>query len=370
MVRKYHPDLDLLDSPLISPTPLTSVGGIPGSAIAEKIFNDPDSWDNPLAQDPDATDPRMSWFVEQVEKLKGLSVGTDDRNTILSMEQSDLILCTFQDRPGTPQTDVQREVDNPSAISSQEESGKCKTRKGADLIWEARRGRQPLSPLFFSPPSSSEGSDDLSFLHLVSPLAATPPSTKAAPASATWSFLELYGIQPDTPHKPIQTAIVEPKEQQPRGILQVPMTAHVPPNPPTSPPKVPLPPVPLRTAPPQVDGNRPASSSSSVVRRLPAVPPTTEAAEETAVLYRASASALPSREPPSAVLQADSARILSEQWALALSTTPSPSGLRTPSVRSPPPAGPRPKGFMPQTRRTSSRSPPRTLVPRPPALNL
>jgi len=368
MVRKYHPDLDLLDSPLISPTPLTSVGGVPGSAIAEKIFNDPDSWDNPLAQDPEATDPRMSWFVEQVEKLKSLSVGADDRNTILSMEQSDLILCTFQDRAS--QMEVQREAENPSAVSSQEESGKSKAIKNADAIWEARRGRQSLSPLTFSPPSSSEGSDDFSFLHLVSPLATTPPSTKAAPASATWSFLELYGIKPDTPRTAIQTAIVEPKEQQTRGILQGPATSYVPAKPPTSPPKVPLPPVPpvpLKTAPPQADSSKP--SSSSVVRRLPAVPPTTEAAEENALLSRASAPALPSREPPS-VPHANSARILSEQWASARSSTPSPSGPRTPSVRSPPPAGPRPKGFMPQTRRTSSRSPPRTLASRPPALNL
>jgi hypothetical protein len=244
--------------------------------------------------------------------------------------------------------------------------GKCKARKNADVVWRPRGRQPPLSPLLFSPPSSSEGSDDFSFLHIVSPLAATPPSTKAGPASATWSFLEMYGIQPDTPRKPIPAAIVEPKEQQPRStLLQPPMTAHVPAKPPTSPPKVPLPPVPPQTALPHADSSK--APSSSVFRRLPAPPPT-EPAEETAPLSRASVPALPSREILAGP-HANSARIVSEQWTSAPSCTPSP-GPRTPSVRSPPPAGPRPKGFTPQTRRTLSRSPPRTLASRPPALNL
>ena len=51
------PDLDILDTPLMSSTPFTPFTGVPGSAIAENIFNDPDSWLEPSPQLPRPRSP-------------------------------------------------------------------------------------------------------------------------------------------------------------------------------------------------------------------------------------------------------------------------------------------------------------------------
>ncbi|EAU83422.1 hypothetical protein CC1G_12489 [Coprinopsis cinerea okayama7 len=75
-------ELDVLDSPLLSPTPIGSalLGNVPGSALAERIFNDPTAWKTDdiiqgggiggrgapgeLILDP------MSWFVDEVERFR------------------------------------------------------------------------------------------------------------------------------------------------------------------------------------------------------------------------------------------------------------------------------------------------------------
>jgi len=70
-----YPDLDILDSPLMSSIPFSSLSGLPGSAIAENIFNDPDSWeenDDPEA-DEDEDDDTLAWLVEEIEKFKANS---------------------------------------------------------------------------------------------------------------------------------------------------------------------------------------------------------------------------------------------------------------------------------------------------------
>lgn len=67
-----YPDLDVLDSPLLSSTPFTSSFlGVPGSAIAENIFNDPDSWEKNDNADV-APDP-LAWLTEGMEKFKANS---------------------------------------------------------------------------------------------------------------------------------------------------------------------------------------------------------------------------------------------------------------------------------------------------------
>ncbi|KAF9466716.1 hypothetical protein BDZ94DRAFT_1250596 [Collybia nuda] len=75
MFRKNYPDLDLLESPLISANPFgTMLGGIPGSAIAEKIFNDPESWhdsDEENNLDSATTKDPMAWLAEELEKFQG-----------------------------------------------------------------------------------------------------------------------------------------------------------------------------------------------------------------------------------------------------------------------------------------------------------
>ena len=159
MVRNHLLELDNLDSPLVSPSPLTSVGGIPGSAIAEKIFNDPDSWDNPLEQDLDAADLEMAWLAEEVEKLKRLSMDANEREFVLSMEQNDLILRAFPDHYKVAQLHSGMEMDDvvfegikqdltgPLVLSPQIGTGKKGDMPdGFTKIWQSKGLRPPPSP--------------------------------------------------------------------------------------------------------------------------------------------------------------------------------------------------------------------------------
>ena len=395
MIRNHHLELDNLDSPLVSPSPLTSVGGIPGSAIAEKIFNDPDSWDNPLGPELEGGDPEMAWLTEEVEKLKRLSID-NEREAILSMEQNDLIFRAFphhykvtqiQDAPSPPVYEgIKEDMSGPLSLSR----AKVNTEKKDDMtggftrIWEPRRLRTPPSPLSFSPPSSSEGSEDFNIQLQESSPSSTTPLPMVTPASTTWSFLEWYGIHPESPGKlQVQSAVHQPRKPRPRGILQGSTTGlHVPSQPLTSPPKVPLPPIPVKPVETTVP-DRP----SSAIRRLPAVPSSsnplklrTRSETSSPALSRRTSPA-PSRdrrpsEPGTSVQSAKffTAHRPSDQWSSLPSAIPSASSLRMQSVRSPPPAGPRPKGFAQRGpeflhRRTASQSPPRTFA-RPPALNL
>ncbi|KAF8720780.1 hypothetical protein AX14_010767 [Amanita brunnescens Koide BX004] len=394
MVRNQHLDLDNLDSPLVSPSPLTSVGGIPGSAIAEKIFNDPDSWDNPLEQDFGATNLEMAWLADEVEKLKRLSMDANEREFVLSMEQNDLILRAFPDHykvaqlhDGVEISDgiglvyegIKQDITGPLVLLPQIGTGKKGDMPdGFAKIWQTKGLRPPPSPLSFSPPSSSDSFGGFEIqLQEPSPTEATPPP-KVASASTTWSFLEWYGIHPESPGKQVKSAAVQQRKPRPRGILQgsTPLMSALS-QPPTSPPKVPLPPIPAQSA-REPDADRP----SSAVRRLPAVPPSAEAPKTgmpfSCTLRPSPALPINGRRPSEPAMR--SARPLmkrspSEPRTSLPSSVPTASSLRTLSVRSPPPIGPRPKGFVqrgesPQMGRASSRSPPRTLALRPPALNI
>jgi hypothetical protein len=98
MVQKHHLELDNFKDPppLVSFSPLTSVGGIPRSVTAEKIFNDPDPlWDTSLQQQLHASDLEIVWLAGEVEKLKTLSMDANEREVIPSMEQNSLILGGF-----------------------------------------------------------------------------------------------------------------------------------------------------------------------------------------------------------------------------------------------------------------------------------
>ena len=395
MVRNHLLELDNLDSPLVSPSPLTSVGGIPGSAIAEKIFNDPDSWDNPLEQDLDAADLEMAWLAEEVEKLKRLSMDANEREFVLSMEQNDLILRAFPDHYKVAQLHSGMEMDDvvfegikqdltgPLVLSPQIGTGKKGDMPdGFTKIWQSKGLRPPPSPLSFSPPSSSDSLGGFEIqLQEPSPIEATPPP-KVASASTTWSFLEWYGIHPESPGKQVKSAVVQKRKPRPRGILQGPTPlVQALPQPPTSPPKVPLPPIPAQSA--RVPA---ADRPSSAVRRLPAVP--AEAPKTGMPFPCVSTSLRLSPAPPTnarrpsepgirtALARPPLKRSPSEPRSSLPSSMPTAASLRTISVRSPPPIGPRPKGFnqrgreSPQMSRASSQSPPRTLAPGPSALNI
>ncbi|KAF8632707.1 hypothetical protein AX15_001731 [Amanita polypyramis BW_CC] len=378
MVRNHHLELDNLDSPLVSPSPLTSVGGIPGSAIAEKIFNDPDSWE---LEDGNLG---MAWLTEEVEKLKRLS--TDgEREVILSMEQSDLILRAFPDHYRVTQAQgsspslkrsplvyegVKQDASGPLSLSQ------VKTSTAGDHagIRDPPRFRQSPSPLSFSPPSSSDGSEDFNTQ------SRRPSPSPTPPASTTWHFLEWHGIHPESLEKQqVRPAALQRRKPRPRGLLQGSTALHALSQPLTSPPKVPLPPIPTSVP------DRP----SPAIRRLPAVPPLSDTSKMSTYPETSSpalshrGSPVPSviaRRPSEPMISTQSVRLFSarrpsEPWSSLPSAIPSGSPVRPPSVRSPPPAGPRPKGFAQRGRefphrRTASQSPPRTLVTRPRALDL
>ena len=78
-----YTDLDILDSPLMSPF-TSSINGVPSSAIAETIFNDPDSWeekddsDMDTDVDTDADMEPLAWLVEEIEKFNANSADLYD----------------------------------------------------------------------------------------------------------------------------------------------------------------------------------------------------------------------------------------------------------------------------------------------------
>ncbi|PFH49154.1 hypothetical protein AMATHDRAFT_5126 [Amanita thiersii Skay4041] len=395
MLRTNLPELDLLDSPLVSPTPLTSVGGVPGSAIAEKIFNDPDSWDKLLDQDLEGcSSETMAWFAEEVEKFRELSMTSDEREAVTAMEQSDLILRPFSAHykvmPVTgpvssihdtapSYTGMQQDEPETAVLSSIIELEQQKIGRTGDShdslikIWESGGNlfRSIPSPLVFSPPSSSSddfvNSMDSHASSLVLTGSTSPSVSITSPlavASTTWSFLEWHGIHLESPRQAIQSATVRVRKSRARGILQTPsLPLHVLAEPPTSPPKVPLPRIPI-TAQTMSTPDKPPIS----VRRLPLVPlsetPSRTASFSSDLIQTASHTASPVLQ----VSQAESAMTPAFGCPSSL-----PARL---SVRSPPPVGPRPKGLSPPRGQSPSggkghsRSLSRPLALRPPLLNL
>jgi len=200
-----YPDLDILDSPLISPF-ISSLNGVPGSAIAEDIFNDPDSWEENDDVDVDTDEDPLAWLVEEIEKFKANSA----------------------DLYGTFDTGLDNKR-NPDLSPLTGETQLTTGLKGIDRTSKIR----PISiPCFFEPNHDEVIQDRLSkFLdasgipHYVRPLSSdlTPPSTSKITyypskintstaagsnmdpspialhsSSITMSFLEWYGIYPES----------------------------------------------------------------------------------------------------------------------------------------------------------------------------
>ncbi|KAF8639305.1 hypothetical protein AX17_001586 [Amanita inopinata Kibby_2008] len=368
MSRKHLPDLDVLDSPLVSPSPLTSVGGIPGSAVAERIFNDPNSWDEQTGCElVEGIQESMAWLVEEIDSFKDFISTSDERERVLSMEQDGLLFRPFHERcmllQGTDTLSsasnvtryeaMQQEPSGPAALSPVSDFDRNSASRTGNLkedlvkIWESSL----RSPLDFLPSPPSDGHEESTGNHSRELASPSTPATSPLPvvsASTTWSFLEWYGIHPESPRKSAQSAGLRLRRLRPRGILEAPViSSRIHSEPPTSPPKVPLPPIPISSS--ESSTCRPPTAT---IRRLPSVP---------------SLSEKPTVEP-------------SQDGSLGPPETGSPATRQrsSSSVRSPPPVGPRPKGLASQRERASplpagrpsSRSPPRPLALRPPALVL
>ncbi|GLB42796.1 hypothetical protein LshimejAT787_1202450 [Lyophyllum shimeji] len=395
MFRKHVPDLDVLDSPLMSANPFGStVGVVPGSALAERIFNDPEAWHGP--EDDDDVDlseakDAMAWLAEEVEEYHAngdhLALSPVDRDV-------DIMLKPFAERfklvptagsEGPAKWEGVLQDDKPTFLPLFEhKSLDLKFDLHLSKIWDSGgkmfgSASSPLSPAsdrsaklqstLSSPidrarlaaPPALDLAVESSLSPILSPVA-------VASASTTWSILEWYGSPPT-----------------PRMGVRPPMLGHFPPTPYQSiPPVPPLPHSSLRTPSspsanatvgsqppplPQLPRNRtPPVSESTPIRRLPVIPD--------AALATPSPTPTPSSTPP---------RIKSpERTPRGSATLPPPSSSTSdPSFLSPnvtpirsgtlpsrsPPAGPRPRSTSSQTlkRLASGRDSPTpiTIAPAP-----
>jgi hypothetical protein len=241
MARLQLLDLDVLDSPAISVHSHGSDSSSrPSSSIAEKIFNDPDSWhdaDETLVDDGEMTDV-MAWLAEEIEKYHGHARGGIDPLPSIDQSPPDVRPKSFSAchkpnlepamassrMPGIHmkwESMLEEELEDDASLPPFELS---RLDLSLDLndrlsnIWNpGSTSPQSLpSPIIFSPPSSASTTDqsmitpdttctstslpplDLALQSAKSPTPLTSPVAILS-ASTTWSILELYGVHPDTP---------------------------------------------------------------------------------------------------------------------------------------------------------------------------
>lgn len=392
MFRKHYPDLDLLDSPLISANPFGTMLGVPGSAIAEKIFNDPESWQDSDKEnlDRETTKDPMAWLAEELEKFQGDELSPIERNTEVTlrpfsgrykvMPKPSLTLPSLNG-VHTKWEGVQ-EGETQSYLPIFERSGLNLT---LDLnlrlskIWESGGNifRSFPSPVTFSPPPSPSTDDSdapknlttragISSLDLettmeresssiISPVAITSTST-------TWSILELYGVPP-TPRLEYSSRTEAFESYPPTPAPPVPrLPAYL---------QNALPPPPARTASPSITPLpkppvklHPPSQEATPIRRLPVIPDSSRNSSSPN-LSRANTPEPPTRKvslplplPPSS---------LQDPFSLPSITQP-PHLNRAISASRSPPAGPRARlDSLPKTRQNvaTGRESPFNISPAP-----
>ncbi|KAF8063499.1 hypothetical protein FPV67DRAFT_248571 [Lyophyllum atratum] len=380
MFRKHVPDLDLLESPLISANPFGSIlGVVPGSALAERIFNDPGSWqDTEDDEEEESTETKeaMAWLTEEVERYHSngdeLALSPIDRDV-------DIMLKPFTERFKLVSTSGSKHQVNWEGVVQQEKPPLLPLfdHKSLDLnfdlrmskIWDSggkmfRSFPSPLSPVnepsvnnnaapppttetprLAVPPALNLDSVEGALSPILSPVA-------VASASTTWSILEWYGAPPTprmsgrapllghypaTPFHPIP-----PVPQIPPSSLRTPSSPSINATVASKPPSLPNPP--RKATPPATD--------STPLRRLPIIPDPA----------RSSPSPTPASTPPrvkspertprgSATLPPPPSSSASDPFYLSPNATPIRSG--TLPSRSPP-AGPRPRSGNQSMRRTAS----------------
>ncbi|KAG6841658.1 hypothetical protein C0991_008643 [Blastosporella zonata] len=235
MFRKHVPDLDSLESPLISANPFGSIlGVVPGSALAERIFNDPESWHGADDDDGDLKDVEvMTWLADEVEKY---DVNADELRLSPVDRDVDLMLKPFSERFKLSATPGSEKHTNWEGIAKEDrmpllplfDHTSLDLSLNVDLrmskIWDAK-GKMfhsvqsptneakthpsvPDNPRLAAPPALDLGSADNTLSPILSPLS-------VASASTTWSILEWYGVHPNTP----------------RVTGRVPILTHYPPTP-------------------------------------------------------------------------------------------------------------------------------------------
>ncbi|KAJ3509099.1 hypothetical protein NLJ89_g5398 [Agrocybe chaxingu] len=258
--RFTHPDLDVLDSPLVSATPFTCTTGIPGSALAERIFNDPESWEDTDGEEGDYPEDidadSLAWLTEEIEKIKAHSAGLEPHPSFAHASSDTKGATLMPPVSAVPQnvresirTGLKRRLTRKKSVrpislaalfQPSDEDFSSDIQKQLSKILESggiphHIRPHPLSSAL-SPPSTS-GSLTSNASSLDSPLQIQTASTVAhsnggespSPvaiysASATLSFLEWYGIYPDSPRlDPSRQKSMRQKSVRQKGpALQVP----------------------------------------------------------------------------------------------------------------------------------------------------
>ncbi|RXW20496.1 hypothetical protein EST38_g5369 [Candolleomyces aberdarensis] len=216
MQRGNFPDLDLPDSPLLSATIPAGLGPVPGSALAERIFNDPDAWETEDFGEDMLSDP-MAWFTEELERFRlnsaassdtAFSSGTDDEG---ASSDAELDKVTFMPSPGlTVQGSlvkgIKRKSLRPISLAalfkhSGEDLPKDVQAQLANII---ESGGLPLT-VGKGLPSTTTSSSSATLSSAATEMSSQPSPSPVVvhSASATLSFLEWYGIYPDSPLRDI-----------------------------------------------------------------------------------------------------------------------------------------------------------------------
>ena len=243
-----YPDLDVLDSPLMSPTPLTS--GIPGSALAERIFNDPDSWEDNQVDEGDfpvdANLDRLSWLLaEEVEKFKRTSAISEKAvsliNTPTSAVHQNVKSSIKREAAGTGLKGIgaKRSSVRPISLAAlfehSNEDFSSEIQQQLSKILETGGIPHHIRPYphssALSPPSSSDTASSIdSPLQIRTAVTANSGEISPSPiniysASATLSFLEWYGIYPDSPRLDL-AGLPQKSLRMKTPLLQVPSPRH------------------------------------------------------------------------------------------------------------------------------------------------
>jgi len=280
MLRRRFPDLDILESPLMSANPLGSIlGTMPGSALAEKIFNDPESWEEEAGEPKDESDAAreaMAWLEDELEKYQALG----DKLGLSPIERLDKGILPFPSlAPSAHAVD-----EKPAYLPIFERSGNkflslasplpppTSRYDGHDVSTKENFSGQPILRTNLPPPP----------LHLQlgeeKTLSPGVPQTGAGSASSTWSILELYGLNPDTPRSgrrpsslgiPLPSTPPRPTLSLPHLPSSLPKMSTVPCLPSTSTQhqpctRTPLPKLPIKA----VSG----SDTPGSIRKLPVIP--------------------------------------------------------------------------------------------------
>jgi hypothetical protein len=294
----FPADLEvMLESPLASAAPFSALGGFPGSAIAERIFNDPDSWEDTDGDDgdypEDVEDDTLAWLTEEIEKIRiqSASAGVNGAFPVPLLEKRDSKDSSLLPAPeigedngdwkGIARRGSVRPISLAGLFEQPNDDFSADIQQHLSKILESggikhHIGPRPLSASIQTPSTGASSSTVAS-----PPITPAIPSgilggaSPALPTSSTLSFLEYYGIYPESPLLDGRKVSILRKKsmRQKNSALRVPA-----PHPSTRPPSLTLaPPAPATTAsrrfspisPPGLE--RPSSFGASPLR--PSTPP-------------------------------------------------------------------------------------------------